>query len=338
MKLDDINKDFAKKSSNYASARELNNIIQQLELKANVNEVNEALASKASKDNVISALHRKANKAEIESILNTKVDIEDFQNLLNNVNQKIDLSDFEKLQVAVDNKADKSDFISISNSLSTKAEVKDIELLDVCYQELKRDTTKRIDDLDQDIDRLIENIKKEFQNLNIVVNNVDMKKADFKEFEKVNNLIGKKVDIEHLTSSLSQLKNDLYESLSLYKTDFQQNKKIFEDKLNEKIHLIEKSLEKTVDDFSRLKDRFGELYEVRKQDQDESMKHHKATLTNLAKDVSSDINLIRTEITKMKGEFEDAINRKSDKKELEFVKNKIYTDLGEKVNFSIITI
>jgi hypothetical protein len=74
-----------------------------------------------------------------------------------------------------------------------------------------------MDDLDQDIDRLIENIKKEFQNLNLVINNIEMKKADFKEFEKINTSLSKKIEYSLMPVCFISATNSGQISLCLFK-------------------------------------------------------------------------------------------------------------------------
>jgi len=331
-KIEEFQKEFHKKSVTLASSKDILQITQILEQKANANDVNEALASKASKESVINALHRKANKVETESALKSKVDFEDFQNLINTVNNKADLNDVDKINAILENKSDRAEMLSISTILNTKAELKDFELLNVCYQELKRENTKRMDDLDQDIDRLIENIKNEFQNLNIVISNIDMKKVDFKDFEKVSNSISKKIDSEHLNSSISQLKTDIYESFGHYKNDIHQNKKIFEENLNEKIAILDKNIEKLLDEINRNKDKFNDIYEKRKSDQEENIKFTKQLVNTHSKDISSETNLLKNEIQRMNNEMIEIINKKLDKKEFDLVKNKIFTEFEQKVN------
>lgn len=329
-KLDDLHKDYSKKSANFVTSKDLSNLTTLVDQKANLNDVNEALASKASKESVINALHRKANKAETEAMIKSKVDIEDFQNIINSLNNKIDINEFDKLQNVIDNKADRSDIIQISNSLKDKAELKDFDMLNVCYSEMKRDSSKRIDDLDQDIDRLIENIKKEFQNINIVVNNLDLKKADFKELEKTNNYLAKKIDSDTFNSSVSAVKSDIYDSFTHFKNDIFQNKKIFEEHVNEKLSLLEKNNEKATDENSKIKEKISELSDKRKNDSDETLKQARGMITNYMKEISTENNLLRSEMQKLNNEIEDILNKKLEKKEFELVRNKIFSELEQK--------
>jgi len=331
LKFDDLQKDFIKKSANFATIKDIQQLNQAIESKANLSEVNEAMNTKASKESVINALHRKANKNEVEAILKSKVDIEELQNIINNLNNKVDVNDLEKIYSILDSKAEKAEVSNINNLIGSKAEIKDFDLLNTCYLEIKRDFSKRIDDLDQDIDRLIENIKKEFGNLNIVINNLDMKKVDFKEFEKINTLVSKKTDNEILNSSLGQMKNDIYESFGHFRSEIQQSKKLYEDSCHEKLSLLEKNLEKSLEEYNRNKERINDFIEKRKMDQDENLKTSKNMIGNLHKDLLVDINLIKAEIQKNIHDIQDLFARKQDKREFDAVKSKLFETLDLKV-------
>jgi len=52
-----------------------------------------------------------------------------------------------------------------------------------------------------------------------------VKKIDFKDFEKVNINLSKKLDIDSLNGSLNQLRGDIYDSFNGFKHETSQNKK-----------------------------------------------------------------------------------------------------------------
>jgi len=57
------------------------------------------------------------------------------------------------------------------------------------------------------------------------LNNFDVKKVDFKEYEKLTLITSKKMDTELLNSTINQVKTDLYESLNNYKNEIAAQKK-----------------------------------------------------------------------------------------------------------------
>lgn len=331
LKFDEFHKDSIKKSASFATNKELLQINQLLENKANLNDVNDALNTKASKESVINALHRKANKNEIEALLKNKVDLEEIQNIINLINNKVDVIDFEKLRTVLDNKTDKSDLLNVNNLLTNKVEFKDYEMLNNLFLEYKKENNKKIDDLDQDIDRLIENIKKEFGSLNLLMNNMEAKKMDLKELEKLNSLINKKCELDHFSESIQLIKKEISENVSNLKNDFRENNKSIEEQQSEKFVSLERIIDKQADEINQNKDRLADLIEQRKYDQDELLKLTKNIIANSQKDIMCDLNLMKTEVQRCSADCQEIFTRKLDRKEFEATKIKLLSAIDLKV-------
>jgi len=302
-----------------------------LENKANLNDVNEALNTKASKESVINALHRKANKNEIEALLKNKVDLEEIQNIIELINNKVDIIDFDKLRTILDNKTDKSDLLNVNNQLTNKVEFKDYDNLNNLFLEYKKENNKKLEELDQDIDRLIENIKKEFGNINILINNMETKKIDIKEIEKLNSLINKKCEIEHFSESIQLIKKEISDNVSNLKNEIRENKKLIEEQNLDKFIYLERNLDKQGDEINKYKDRLADLIEQRKFDQDELLKLTKNIIANSQKDIMCDLNLMKTEVQKCSAECQEMFTRKLDRKEFEATKIKLLSAIDLKV-------
>jgi hypothetical protein len=302
-----------------------------LENKANLNDVNEALNTKASKESVINALHRKANKNEIEALLKNKVDLEEIQNIIDLINNKVDIIDFDKLRTILDNKTDKSDLLNVNNQLTNKVEFKDYDNLNNLFLEYKKENNKKIEELDQDIDRLIENIKKEFGNINMLINNMETKKIDIKEIEKLNSLINKKCEIEHFSESIQLIKKEISDNVSNLKNEIRENKKLIEEQNLDKFIYLERNLDKQGDEINKYKDRLANLIEQRKFDQDELLKLTKNIIANSQKDIMCDLNLMKTEVQKCSAECQEMFTRKLDRKEFEATKIKLLSAIDLKV-------
>jgi len=188
-------------------------------------EINELLNSKANKEQITGLLNKKVNKADIDISLRNKVDIVDFQNLVNLVNEKLDYAEFESFSGNLELKADKFDLNNLTNTLNYKVDKKEIDNIHILISDYKRENITRFQANDQDFERLIENIKSEFDFVTTAINNMEVKKVDFKEFEKINLILSKKLDIDSLNTSLSQLKGDIYDSFNNFKHETSQNKK-----------------------------------------------------------------------------------------------------------------
>jgi len=335
LKFDEFNKEINKKIQNFATIKELNQINSSLENKANLNDINEVLNTKANKESVINALHRKANKNEIEAILKNKIELEDMQNLINLLNNKPDYNELERIENLLEHKTDRDEFLNLNNLISTKMEIKDFENFKNLLNEYKMEKNKKIEEIDHDIDRLIENIKKEFGNMNVILNNFDMKKCDLKDFENLNLLVNKKCDEENFNETINFLKKDLLDLMQNFKSESENLKKKFEGEISEKLNFFEKNLEKFNDDNLRNKEKIGDLFEQRKNDQDEMIKLTKNVLSNTQKDILQDMNISRSEVQRCIADCQELFTKKLDKKEFEFFKGKFTEAINLKVFFFI---
>lgn len=99
-----------------------------------------------------------------------------------------------------------------------------------------------------------------------------VKKADYKEMEKINISLSKKLDHDNLNNSIVQVKNDLKENIDRLKQETITTKKYFEDRILEKIVQIEKSIDKSHESIANLKDITEDLYQKRDIDQHEYVK------------------------------------------------------------------
>ncbi len=331
MKIDEFHKDYLKKNSGLATTKDILQINQILENKANLSDVNEALNTKASKESVINALHRKANKNEIEALLKNKVELEEIQNIVNLINNKVDIIDFDKIRTLIDNKTDKSDILQLNNMLTNKLEIKDYEVLNNLFLDYKKENNNKIQNLDGDIDTLIENIKKEFGNMNMIINNLEMKKMELKELEKINSSINKKCDIDYFSESIQQLKKDNIDNVSNLKNEMRENKRIIDDQNNEKLNIFERNLNKQLEEINKNKDKIVELHEQRKFDQDELLKITKNIISNTHKDILCDLNIMKNELQKNSADCQELFTRKLDRKEYDNNKIKMLSAIDLKV-------
>ena len=240
LKVDNLQKNFMQKIPNFALSKDLNNMKKNIDEKANSIEVSNALNQKANKDSVLQSLQNKVNKNEIEIILNNKIDRSDFYSLKNKINEKLDIVQADNLKNMIDSKVDKIALDNIINQIiNSKAEINDFKLISDAFQDMKTTLNKRIDDIDNDLDRLIENIKTQFQSLNVVINNLENNKVELGNFEKIQNGISKKADMEKVDSLINKLKNEMFETINEFKNDVIGNRKKFEDKLNEKFTVLQ---------------------------------------------------------------------------------------------------
>jgi len=118
-------------------------------------------------------LNRKVNKADLDVALRNKVDIQDFQKLAELINLKLDSSDFEKFSSNLELKADKFELNNLANVLTYKVDKKEIENVHMIINDYKRENGTRLQANDQDFERLIDNIKSEFQSITNAIHDIE---------------------------------------------------------------------------------------------------------------------------------------------------------------------
>ena len=180
-------------------------------------------------------LNKKSNLDDVAEALDLKLDNENFTNEINNIKNNVEniinikLEDIEK---------------KIEEIINNKSDINDFKLISDAFQDMKLNLTQRIDDIDNDLDRLIENIKNQFQSTNKLIKDLENNKSDKKENEEMNLLLNKKLDEDKYNKMLSEIKDNMFESMNSFKEDYLTNIKIFENKLENKNESIISELNK----------------------------------------------------------------------------------------------
>ena len=175
---------------------DLKNIIKN---KANLDDVTEALELKADSENVYTCLN------EIKEQLNNKVDKMELENINKEFKKYVNKGELEIFKEEINN--------NIMEIVKNKSDINDFKLISDAFQDMKINMTQKIDDIDNDLDRLIENIKAQFQSTNILISNIDNKKTDNKDIEEMNNILIKKLDEDKFNSLFGQLKDNVFVNL-----------------------------------------------------------------------------------------------------------------------------
>lgn len=337
-KLDEYQKKFSQKISQFATDTDITRLQSQINQKANQTEINEVLATKANKEVIMNAINKKSNQADIEAILNNKVDKSDIIQLVNNISMKVDINTYNDSLKVIESKADKKEMIELNKTLNTKAEITDFKLIADAFQDMKGAMGKRIDDIDQDLDSLIDNIKQQFQSVNVVLNNIEVNKAEYSQIDKLNSLINKKIDNDTLSNQINQLKSDVFDALTQYKLDISQNKKKFEDKVNEKIAIVAQDTKNTSCELMNQKETFDLFILNKEKEKETSFKAIEDQYTSLTKDLKKEYENFKShiinelELRPDKSQYEkllNVINAKANYTDLENICTKIMNQSKE---------
>ena len=278
-------------SSHSIQKNEIEKIKNELNKKANLNDVAEALELKLDNDNFIEEINNMKKNMENDIIKIQKEKMEDIEKKIEEINKN-------------------------------KNDVNDFKLMSDTFQEMKLNLTQRIDDIDNDLDRLIDNIKTQFQNTNKQMSDIENKKCDKKDFDNINTLISKKVDEDKFNKLLSELKDNLFESLNSFKEDYLTNIKIFENKFESKNDNIISELNKQNESLQNFINNEKEEINV--------MINEIINENNLEYD--SNFQEINEEIKKINLNINEKLSKKIDEQKFDSYLNNIKKELNSKIS------
>jgi len=186
-------------------------------------------------DKINKEMNAKSNLDDVAEALELKLDKESYLNEINNIKINLEKNLDQKLE-EIEKK--------IEEINKNKSDINDFKLISDAFQDMKLTLTQRVDDIDNDLDRLIENIKSQFQTTNKLMNDLENKKSDKKDLDEINTVLNKKLDEDKFNNLITDIKNNLFESLNNFKDDYLTNIKIFENKLENKNETIITELNK----------------------------------------------------------------------------------------------
>ena len=326
--------------------REFEDLINEIELlkneKLNINifnseirEIRQILDNKPNSIDVVNALDTKVDKEEIKNDLDNKVDRKEMINILR---EKVNKNEFDKISKILDNKMNKNElkkFENLNNIMKEKADNKDFNLINEAFQDMKIKMTKRIDDIDNDLDRLIDNIRTQFQSLNDTINKIEINKIDNSIIDKMNDNLNKKVDIDIMKETINQLKNNIYNSINSFMTDLEIDKKKFEEKIIGNLNAVSRENKSLIDNINlqniNMKDLFEKKNKINEQNDINFQKIYELTKSIQSKNESI-IDNMRIEIKRDLDNLINMINTKIDNQTLNNCILKIENDLNSKID------
>ena len=264
-------------------------------------------------DKINKELNKKCNLDDVAEALELKLDKENYLNEINKVKNDIEKNIEKKLEEILK---------KIDEINNNKSDINDFKLINDAFQDMKLSLTQRVDDIDNDLDRLIENIKSQFQTTNKLINDLENKKNDKKDFDEVNILLNKKLDEEKFNNLISEIKNNLFESLNNFKEDYLTNIKIFENKLENKNETIITELNKQNDAIKNFTTNEKEEINL--------------TINEILQENNLEINnnleQINSEIKNLEKNFEEKIQKKLDENKFDTYLTNIKKELNSKIS------
>ena len=269
-----------------------------------IKEIRDILDNKSNSIDVINALDTKVDKDELNLELQSLEEKNKSNNLLKDNIDKIECEKiYEELNEKINNK-DKKKFEEIENVLKSKADNNDFSLINDAFQDMKIKMTQRIDDIDNDLDRLIDNIKSQFKSITEDMKKLDKNISGNENIENINKIIKNKVDINDLEEIINSLKTNIFQSLDSFMKEIEIKQKNFEEKIITNIDGILKENKyikenlniqnKTIKDLFNNKNNYGnEMEELKFSEITKSISDYKL---ELKKDIENIINILNNKV------------------------------------------
>ena len=319
-------------------------------------------------------MENKSNSIDVINALDTKIDKDEFgkeiQNLADKnkinkeLNDKICKKDLEKINEDLINKINSIELKqnnNLENILNTKADSNDFNLIKDAFQDMKLKMTQRIDDIDNDLDRLIENIKSQFNSINEDMKKLEKNIINNSNIEEINKLINNQLNVKALEEDINSFKNEIIQALN----DFDLNQKNLEERIASNINDISKEnkfiLENmniqnmTIKDLFKNKKNYGkEMTEIKVSEISQNImpennpqlylfiKETKKDIENILNilDNKIDYNIMNEEIIKFQNQIESKINILNDNQDglISDINSKIkemYEDISKELSNKI---
>ena len=286
--------------------------------KANLDDVAEALELKADSDNVNKSIN------EIKESLKNKVDNIEISNINNELKNNVSKKELELFKEEINN--------NINEIMKNKSDLNDFKLISDAFQDMKLNMTQRIDDIDNDLDRLIENIKAQFQTTNVLISNIENKKIENKDIDEINNILMKKLDEDKFNSLFNQLKNNIFETINSFKDDYLTNIKIFENKLEDKNDGLNQNYDSIINEINIQNNTINEFMNNEKEEIQQINQKMEELVNNYNIQNNSSIQKIKDDIKKLNININERISKKLDEQKFDSYLSNLKKEINSKVS------
>ena len=260
--------------SNKASIDDINNVLDEKigirEFEEVLNQINRIKSEKIDINifnseikEIKEILDNKSNSIDVINALETKVDKEEFNiqyqilfeknKSTNELRDKIDETEYKKIYEILKEKINNNEqlkFEKINNILKDKAEKNDFQLIKDAFQDMKIKMTQRIDDIDNDLDRLIENIKTQFKSISEDMKKLEKNISESPDTEKFIKILQTKVNINDLEEIIESMKSNNFQSMNSFMQEIDSNQKKFEENMASNIEKILKENKYIIDNMN----------------------------------------------------------------------------------------
>lgn len=300
MTIEELKNQTAARFEQCASQRDSQVLQRVLETKADIAEMNAALNEKATKTSVANALHKKANKVDVDEILAEKASLHTIESLKAAIEAKVGINSFNTLIGEVEKKADQLHTEKIlAYETSRKAEQADVENLYDSLSSLKKEFEIKIQQQAILLGNQLSDVKSENEMNKLSLCSILEKKAEFRDVEKLSEILLKKSDSEELNYLAASLKNEFQPLFQSQQLSYRQELKKIESCFNDQITQFEKQFQSLETEQKYVKDLMYSQAEKSKKELDECFKF-------IERSKNEETRSLRFDIEKIQRELEDS--------------------------------
>ena len=291
-------------------------------------------------------LDKKANIIDIENILENKEDKESINNILKNIADKNEINNM--IYTAINENKNKDnigknefnqfllDYQNDKKNLEERIVNKiDISEINNSLEKMKQ----KVDSIDNDFDRLIQSMKNQFQDINIVINNLEQKIIDNNEMnleriKGIDSILRNKIEKEQVELLINKSKNNLLEIINKYKNDENSNIKIFEDNINNKMEKMIFDNQSLLNDITNTNQNINNYFSQKQTEMENLMNRMRLSLNNndIYNNNNNNINNNRELINTIENKLNQKLNEKLDISKFEEFLNGLKQDLDNKID------
>ena len=317
--------------NNYVKKNDIINLQNEIDNKANIIDVENALETKEDKDRVNLLFKNKIDRNDIDKIIENKLEKNNyFVEISKKLEEKLNKNDFGQFLEEYHNNMNN---YNLEENIKNKVDIKEFKLLNDSYMDNKQKMLKKIDDIDNDLDRFIDSVKEQFQSLNLVINNLEQNKIDNNElnlekFKNLDNFLSNKVDQKDVEIMINKVKNNLLDTINSFKNGENANMKIFEENIQNKIDKIIFDNQSMLNDLTNTNQNINNFFSQKEAEMESLMTRMRLMLNNNNNIYSNNINNISNNNLLQEERFKNEVRNMADNN------NIINQKLREKLDIS----
>lgn len=314
--LQQLQKDYLARLQTLPTQKDLQSLRQALDSKANNTEILEVLESKANKQAVANALQRKANKADVDAVLSRKPDVSDLQELASALESKADIVTVERLMQAIDDKVDRADLdVILQRENEQRPGQLEMDSLASAIIGLRKEVDSKLQDSAKDTHNRLSSSLEALDHDIKVIHEVLETKADLHDFERLNQVVGRKADSENVSNTFLSLKHEHEIAVSAVELDFQNEVKRIDEHFSELAAKLEIDTHRLTYELEKVSESLQTFEDSIKGELDESIKIVHSITASAKNELSEEITTLKLHMDKTITLIDELSKRKADRRE-----------------------